>query len=90
MNNIESARRILFEAINDYPKGNLSTSKELLFELYKNISFPITFVKLKVYLDKIDLSHNAWEAESLSSLLQLFGSPESETLEEIINIIDPQ
>ncbi|MBK7292048.1 MAG: hypothetical protein KBF82_13320 [Chitinophagaceae bacterium] len=90
MSNISTKRQILEEAINDYPKKNLGTSKELLFEIHKIIPFPITYPKLKEYSDNLDLTKEAWIAESVESLLQLFGGQEHEPLERIIDMLDNQ
>ncbi len=79
---------ILKEAINDYPKKDLNSAAELLAELYKSISFPITFSKLKRYMDNIDLRESAWEAESCAALLKLFHGNEGYTLEEIFTKIE--
>lgn len=81
-------QQILKEAINDYPKKDLNSASELLAELYKSIHFPITFSKLKQYMDNIDLHENAWEAESYASLLKLFHGNEGYTLEEIFTKIE--
>ncbi|MCB9055867.1 MAG: hypothetical protein H6549_08360 [Chitinophagales bacterium] len=90
MESITSIQKHLIQAINDYPKLNLSTSEELLEELYKEVCSPITFESLKRYADTIDLSINSWEAESLASLLLLFKGNETKSLEEIIAIIEKQ
>ena len=74
----------LLDAINDYPKQGISTSKELLSELYKKLPPPITLESLLEYSKAIDISVNSWEAESISSLLQLFCGNEKKSLEEII------
>ena len=74
----------LLDAINDYPKQGISTSKELLSELYKKLPPPITLESLLEYSKSIDISVNSWEAESISSLLQLFRGNEKKSLEEII------
>ena len=74
----------LLDAINDYPKSGVSTSKELLSELYKKLPPPITLESLLTYSKTINLSVNSWEAESISSLLQLFLGNENKSLEEII------
>ena len=76
------------EAINDYPKMNLVSPEEILFELNKNIESPITLQKLQVYSKGIDLITNAWEAESLASLIEVFHGFENKSLEEIIELIN--
>ena len=88
LDNIQIARQRLLEAINDYPKENLVSAAELLVELNKNISSPITLEKLHGYSSKIDLSTNAWEAESITSLLEVFNGFENKSLEEIIELIN--
>jgi hypothetical protein len=84
MGNISLIQRHLLDAIDDYPKAGLSSSKDLLAELHKKIDSPITFESLKNYSVTIDLSKNAWEAESISSLLLAFKGNETKSLEEII------
>ncbi len=86
--NIQIARQKLLEAINDYPKENLISSTELLAELNKSIASPITLRKLQSYLNKIYLSTNAWEAESIASLLEVFYGFENKSLEQIIELIN--
>lgn len=86
--NVQIARQKLLAAINDYPKENLTSSAELLAELNKSIGSPITLQKLQSYLNKIDLSTNAWEAESIASLLEVFYGFENKSLEQIIELIN--
>lgn len=84
---MHTAKQKLLEAINDYPKIGLDSSDELLMELYKNISTPITLEKLKAYSQQIDLSTNAWEAESIASLVELLKEFKNKNLEEVIQLI---
>ena len=85
---LQIARQKLSEAINDYPKESLMSSNELLIELNKSISSPITLEKLQKYSHKINLSTNAWEAESIASLLEAFNGFENKSLEEIIELVN--
>ena len=87
ISNIEKARQRLFKAINDYPKVNLVSPSELLFELNKKIGSPITLKKLQNYSENIDVPTNASEAESISSLLEVSNGFEGKSLEEIIELI---
>lgn len=84
MDNALHIQELLSAAISDYPTG-ISTSRELLAELYKKLESPITYEILKKYSATIDVSKNAWEAESISSLLQLFQGHEENSLEQIID-----
>ena len=85
---ILAARQKLLEAINDYPKGNLISPTELLVELHKGIASPITLNKLQDYSNEINLSTTAWEAESITSLLEVFNGFEDKSLEEILELIN--
>jgi hypothetical protein len=85
MNNTLHIQKLLSAAITDYPLG-ISTTKELLSELYKKLESPITLNNLERYLSTIDVSKNTWEAESISSLLQLFEGYEEHSLEQIIDL----
>ena len=85
--NIQNAKQKLLDAITDHPKEGLLSFDGLLKELNKSIPFPITMNKLQTYSKKIDLSTNAWEVESISSVLEAFHGFENNSLEEIIEMI---
>ena len=85
--NIETVRQKLLEAINDHPNNGITNPSGLLVELHKKMSSPITYEKLKRYSKTISLSTNAWEAESITSLLDVFEDNEDKCLEEIITLI---
>jgi hypothetical protein len=87
VNNIEDLKSKLSQAINDYPKLDLNSASELLDELHKKISSPITFKKLKEYSKSINVIENAWESESISYLLDIFEGQENTNLEDIIKAI---
>lgn len=58
-------------ALNDWPK-RLNYLSEFESELYKLIGNKLNFNTIEKYLFNIDYNSNAWEAESLSQLLEIF------------------
>lgn len=79
---------ILLAAINDWPNPiiNLDDYEKEIYKLMGNEE--INRSKLENYLSQIDYSKFAWEAESLSQLLDIFNYYEKDkSLKEIMNDI---
>lgn len=78
---------IILAAINDWPNPILNLN-DYEKEIYKLTGDEIDKKKLVAYISKIDYSQNAWEAESLSQLIEIYNyyeksKPLKEILEEI-------
>ena len=87
---IKSGIEILLSAINDWsvPVDNLYDYNLVVQNFIENV---ITKRNIEIALSKIDLSRFAWEAESLSSLIEVFDYfREGITLSEIINELQAQ
>ncbi|MCP5468842.1 MAG: hypothetical protein H7A32_06195 [Deltaproteobacteria bacterium] len=81
---------ILLEAINDWPSP-IKSLADYEKEVYELIREDVNRKTLERYISKIDYSKNAWEAESLSQLLEVFNYFEEEkTLKEIFKKIQKQ
>lgn len=78
---------ILLAAINDWPDQIISLI-DYEKEIYKLVGKEINRKKLEDYISKIDYSKNAWEAESLSQLIEVYNYyEEKKLLKEIFNEI---
>ncbi len=85
---------IFLAAINDWPNQIVSLV-DYEKEIYKLIGEEVDRKKLEEYLSKIDYSKNAWEAESLSQLIEVYyyyedNKPLKEILKEIKEKIEEQ
>ena len=77
---------LLLTAINDWPTLNLKEPNDLLNELKAEIKKPLTFDNLKKYLDGLDINKNAWEMESVTSLLEMFDLERNNTVDKEITL----
>jgi hypothetical protein len=78
---------ILLAAINDWPNPivNLADYEKEIFNL---VGKEIDKQKLEEYISNIDYSKNAWKAESLSQLIEVYNFYEdSKPLDEILSEI---
>ena len=78
---------ILLAAMNDWPTPiiNLLDYEK---EIYKLIGEEVTGKTMKEYISNIDYSKNAWEAESLSQLMEIFNYyEEGKQLKEVLKEI---
>lgn len=79
---------IFLSAINDWPNQIVSLV-DYEKEIYKLIGEEVEREKLEEYISKIDYSKNAWEAESLSQLIEVYRYYEdNKPLKEILNEIE--
>jgi hypothetical protein len=75
---------ILLSSINDWPNSVLFLD-DFEFEVRNIIGGEVTNKRLEIFIPKIDLSKNAWQAESLSQLIEIFNFYDDEiSLKEII------
>lgn len=82
---IRNGLKFLLSAINDWsaPVNNLYDYDLAVQNFIESL---VTKRNIEISLSKIDISRFAWEAESLSSLIEVFDYfKESNTLSEIIN-----
>ena len=76
---------ILLRAVNDWP-NQISTLEEYEGNIQKLFGGPVTRVNLNAFLKKVDYSKSAWEAESLSQLVEVFNYyDEGKSLAEILS-----
>ncbi len=87
---IKDGIEILLSAIDDWPSSvNNLCDYDLAVQNF--IESIVTKRNIEITLRKIDLSRFAWEAESLSSLIEVFGYfKEGNTLSQIINELQEQ
>jgi hypothetical protein len=77
----------LLAAINDWPNP-ISDLAEYENEIYKVVGENINRKKLEDYISKIDYAKKAWEAESLSQLIEVYNYYEKDKpLKEILKEI---
>ena len=62
----------LLEAINDWPKENISEPNELISELKNQINNKLNFENIISYLKTLNVEKDAWKIESLNSILEIF------------------
>ncbi len=62
----------LLEAINDWPKENISEPNELISELKNQINNKLNFENFISYLKTLNVEKDAWKIESLNSILEIF------------------
>lgn len=91
---VKAIINILLAAINDWPNQIVSLI-DYEKEVYKLIGEEIDKKKLEEFISIIDYSKNAWEAESLSQLIEVYNYYEErkslkEILEEIKEKIEEQ
>lgn len=91
---VKAILNILLSAINDWPNPILNLD-DYQKEIYKLVGEEIDRKKLEDYISKIDYSKNAWEAESLSQLIEVYNyyeksKPLKEILEELKEKIEEQ
>lgn len=59
----------LYKALNDYPITNLESVSELMEDLSKNGLQSFSVKSIQEYQDNLSFSKNAWEIESLESII---------------------
>jgi hypothetical protein len=74
---ISSLLEVLLNSINDWP-DSIETLEDFELKVRNIIGSEVTHKRLEIFLSKIDLSKNAWQAESLSQLLDIFNFYEDE------------
>lgn len=75
---------ILLSSINDWP-NSIVIVEDFEVEVRNVIGGEVTRKRLEIFLSKIDLSKNAWQAESLIQLIEIFNFYDIEiSLKEII------
>ncbi len=75
---------VLLNSINDWP-NSIETLEDFEFEVRNVIGGEVVRKRLEIFLSEIDLSKNAWQAESLSQLLDIFNFYDNEvSLREIL------
>ncbi|MFM7023329.1 MAG: hypothetical protein ACKOXB_10145 [Flavobacteriales bacterium] len=80
----------LLNAINDWP-NSLIHMEDFENDVSNFVGVEINRENLKYFISKIDYSKNAWEAESLSQLIDIFQYyPDGKTLKEILKDIQVQ
>jgi hypothetical protein len=70
-NNFKVAADFLYNAMTDWPTG-LEDTQSLLNQLKKEVGSKLTYDNLDNYSRRLDLGVDAWKAEAVSSLLELF------------------
>lgn len=84
---IKEILTIFLAAINDWPNP-IDSLVDYEKDIYKLIGKEVDRKKLEEYISKIDYSKNAWEAESLSQLIEVYNYYEdNKPLKEILNEI---
>lgn len=84
---VKEILNILLAAINDWPNP-IVRLVDFENEIYKLVGEEIDRKRLEDYISKIDISKNAWEAESLSQLIEVYNYYiEMKPLKEIFNEI---
>jgi hypothetical protein len=79
--------KILLAAINDWPNPIINLV-DYENEIHELVGVEIDKKKMESYILKIDYSKNAWEAESLSQLIEIYNYfDEKKTLKEILEEI---
>ena len=73
---LEKELQLLYEAINDYPKSGVNSISQLIksFEAGGLKSFKIS--EIKDFQQNLSVSENAWEIESLESVLSFCSKTE--------------
>lgn len=81
---------ILLAAINDWPRPIVHLA-DFEKEVYRFIGNEMDRTKLKEVISKIDCSKHAWEAESLSQLIEIYSYyDDKKSLKEIFDEIEKQ
>lgn len=84
---IKEILTMLLAAINDWPTS-IASLIDFEQEIYKLVGERIDKKRLEDYISKIDYSKNAWQAESLSQLIEVYNYYEDKKpLKEIFNEI---
>jgi hypothetical protein len=78
----------LLEAVTDWPAININEPKDLVAELKSEIKKPLTFDNLDDYLKNLllDLGHNCWKIESVTSLLEMFDFDRTKNYDKTIEL----
>ncbi len=85
--NVKNIINILLAAINDWPNPIISLV-DYENEVYKLIKGEISRKTMEEYISNMDYSKNAWEAESLSQLIEIFNAyEEGKQLKDILKEI---
>ncbi|HYF31702.1 MAG TPA: hypothetical protein VD993_11345 [Chitinophagaceae bacterium] len=83
---IREAITSLLAAINDWPNP-IKELNEYEEAVYRFVGKDVTKNKLEGHIANTDLSKNAWQAESLTQLLDVFDHYEGKSLKEIMRDI---
>jgi hypothetical protein len=76
--------QVLLNSINDWP-NSIERLEDFELEVRTIIGGEVIHKRLEIFLSKIDLSRDAWQAESLSQLLDIFNFYDNEiSLREIL------
>lgn len=79
---------ILLATLNDWPKP-INNLAEFEVELARLMGDEINKNKIEEFLSKVDYSKNAWEAESLSQLIEVYQYyEENKSLRTILNELE--
>ena len=82
-NSIYKKAEILQIAICDYP-GSVQEPIDYLKILENEIGDPLTFDRINAFHCKLDFKTDAWKAESLSVVLDIFNDDKNITLNELM------
>ena len=81
---IKNVIKVLLNSINDWP-SSIVILEDYEIDVRNFIGGNVTKNRLEIILSKIDFSQNAWQAESLSHLIEVFQFYDNEvSLKEII------
>jgi len=79
---------LLLTAVNDWPDGQVDNFYEYDLAVQNFIMKATTKRNIELALSKVDIFKDAWKAESLCSLLEVYDSFKEEiSLKEIIEIV---
>ena len=80
------AAEFLDNALRDWPTLDLKEPIDLIAELKKEISDSLTHENLNEYSKRLDLGDDAWKAESISSLLEMFDFDRKSVFDKTIEL----
>jgi hypothetical protein len=83
-NKYKKAGQSLLMAITDWPTMNLVEPVDLINELKKEIGLELIMEKIKQHQTKLNLATDAWKAESLSSVLEVYNLDNTKVLDELV------
>ena len=69
MKKLEEELQLLYEAINDYPKSGVNSISQLIRSLEAKGLKSFNISEIKDFQKSLSVSENAWEIESLESVL---------------------